>query len=194
MLAGSGCQPEDELGFRVTNIEFDDDATITLTFSEPLADFDGINPNDFRLSVGLTSSYSYTYEGMSATYEYTSYNDLAYFSNDYYYTGLVIFTALTEGSAANEIVLEASQTIAPVCDNLANQIELFEMYFGESPGSRFDAAIFLHYASGEIPIESTSGSVLGDIGADWVLSMEAESSREGFGFTKLSPQLRIPCP
>jgi hypothetical protein len=62
----------------------------------------------------------------------------------------------------------------------------------------YDLAIFLHYAAGaaegDIPIESEAGEPLADIGADWVLNVEDYVEREGFGFTMLSPQLRIPCP
>jgi hypothetical protein len=196
VLFGAGCQADDEGGFRITNVEFDGDSTIILTFSEPVASIAGIDPNDFRLSHASTSSYTYTYGGMSMTSAYTSYRDVSFDLGGYYYynTERFILMEVVQGSAANQIVLRASESLMPACDEINEDLAEFELY-GQmyNPGARFDTALFLHYASGDVPIESQAGGLLGDIGADWVRSDDLSIGREGFGFTQLAPQLRIPC-
>jgi hypothetical protein len=195
VVLGSGCQTDDdELGFRVTKIEFDQDSRITVTFSEPIADFGGIDPNDFRLSFGTTVSATLTYQGMTANYTFTSYEDISYHLDGYsYYPMPFTFVSVTRGPAANQIVLDTSESLAPACDSLAETRQGFEMYAEYYESSRFDLAIFLHYASGEIPIESESGSPFEDVGAPWVLGQDLSFERDGFGFTMLIPPLRIPC-
>lgn len=195
LIAGSACQADDG-PFRITKVEFDNDSTITLTFSEPIAPVDGVNPDDFRLSFAVTSAFSYVYEGLSYHYEYTSYNDVAYVIGDYYSFQPFAFMSVTRGAAANQLVLRSVDALGPeACDTLDNVFEWFETYAAYySDDTRFDAALFLHYAGGDVPIESEAGGVLADIGADWVTSQDINRSREGFGFTALAPQLRIPCP
>lgn len=196
LLGGSACKVDGEGGFAITSVRFDE-ATLTLTFSQPLADLDGVDPNDFRISMAQTASITYTYEGVTQTYQYTSYMDLADVVGYYtgYYSDRLNFLSLTPGSADNELVLEAGTSLAPACDQIASTLEFFEMYAAMYyDDARFDVALFLHYAAGEVPLESTSGSVLADIGPHWVLNPDSYFSRMGFGFTMLSPQLRIPCP
>ena len=195
LLGGSACKVDGD-GFAISSARIDE-ATLTLTFSQPLADLEGVDPNDFRISFAQTVSVTYTYEGVTETYEYTNYIDLVNFVGyeTGYYGYRLNFLSLVPGSAANQLVLEAGTSIAPACDAVADTRQFFEMYAAMYyDDARFDVTMFLHYAGGEIPIESTSGSVLADIGPDWVLSEESYVGREGFGFTNLSPQLRIPCP
>jgi hypothetical protein len=196
LLLATACQTDDgEDGFRITNVEFDGDSTLTLTFSEPVGAVDGVDPNDFRLNFAMSQRTSYTYEGMTSTYVYTSYNDLNYIVDPDYYAPDVQFSFMdvAPGSAANQIVLRSTDPITPACD-LLNEISAdFEMYSEQYGGLEFDIAMFLHYAGGEIPVESESGSPLGDIGPNWVLNDEWYVAREAFGFSQLAPQLRIPC-
>jgi hypothetical protein len=70
----------------------------------------------------------------------------------------------------------------------------YEQYEAEYPNLKRDIAIFLHYAAGDIPLESEDDATLVDIGRDWVLTDENYLTRPGFGFNRLSPQIRIPCP
>lgn len=195
LALGAGCQA-DEDGVRITNVAFDGDSTITLTFSEPLADFDEVDPNAFRLSWGHTVRYTQTYENappyVNSATSYYDLNTIFYYG---YYLGPLTFTSLTAGPSANQIALRTAKSIGPeACDTLAQSIAEAQMYAVGYPGRDFEFAIFLHYAGGDIPIESETGSVLGDIGADWVRNDEWSVSFPGYGFADLSPQLRIPCP
>jgi hypothetical protein len=192
LLAGTSCQVDGDDTFRITRVDFDGDATITLTFSDGIIDVGQVNPNDFRLSVARTYSINYTYEGVTYDYEGTTYLDVAYVLGDYY-TQRFTFAELTRGGA-NQIVLTGVDSFGAACDEINEQLEQFEMYAQYyDPSAKFDAALFLHYASGDVPIESEAGSQLGDIGPDWVLNASSYFNREGFGFTGLAPQLRIPC-
>jgi hypothetical protein len=197
VFAGAGCEPErsDDVGFHVARIGFDDHSTITLTFSHPVAEFAGINPNQFRLSLAETVTASYVQDGVTETFTYTAYLDLATISDSYYLQRFT-FKSIEPGPSANQILL---RTLEPLgsdgCAWLDETTQLFELYASYAGVTvRFDHAIFLHYAAGEVPITDVAGRALPDIGADWVLDASNYAARDDFGFTMLSPQLRIPCP
>ena len=196
-LAALGCGPGDvDQGFRVTDIAFDGDRTLTLTFSQPLANADSIDPNDFRISFARTFATTYTDPETGETYneQYTGYGDLAFFTDYYQSPPRFSFAAATRGASDNQLVLEAAAAgIAAVCMYVAYYQDYFEQY--EPPGvASFDIGLFVHHAAGDIPLESEGGAVLADIGADWVLTDEAYLSRNSYGFDPLVKQLRIPCP
>jgi hypothetical protein len=185
-----------ETGFRITGVAFDNDSTITLTFSRPVGDLGGVDPNNFRLSLGQAVLVTYTYEGVTETYAGTTYADIATLDYDYYSSDRFSFMSIERGAAADQIILRTTDPLGPEsCESLDYIRSQFEMY-SSYPGvmAQFDLAVFLHYAAGDIPIESEAGVPLADIGADWVLSPDDYLERESFGFTMLSPQLRIPCP
>lgn len=197
VFAGSGCGPHDidDIGFRIAHVACDDDSTLRLTFSHPVADLGSLNPNQFRLSLAETVTASYVYDGVTQTFTYTTYLDLATLG-DSYYTHRFMFKAIERGSTPEQIILRTLDPLVPDgCAWLDEVTELFEMY-ASYPGFtvRFDHAIFLHYAAGEVPIADVAGSELPDIGADWVLNASNYATREDFGFRMLSPKLRIPCP
>ena len=188
-----GCGPGGvEVGFRVTNVAFDGEGTLTLTFSQPVANASAIDPNDFRLSVGRTFSYSApeTGEGQSNSF----YNDIDWLNYDYYEPpGRFAFASASAGSAANQLLLEdAEGLIAQACTYVSYYLDYYAQY--QPPYVRRDIGIFLHYASGDIPLESESGEALADIGPDWVLTEDLSMVRDTYGFIHLDPQLRIPCP
>jgi hypothetical protein len=197
VFAGTGCDGVDEgdAGFHIARVAVDDSSTIRLTFSHPVAEFGSINPNQFRLSLAETVTASYVYHGVTKTFTYTTYLDLATII-DSYYTHRFTFKSIELGASPNQILL---RTLEPLgsdgCTWLDETTELFELY-ASYPGvtARFDHAIFLHYAAGEVPITDMDGRALSDIGADWVLNASNYALRDDFGFTMLNPQLRIPCP
>jgi hypothetical protein len=186
-----------DTGFRITNVAFDNDSTITLTFSQSVGELGTVDPNDFRLSMAQSIHATYTYGGVTETYDYTSYRDLAGVIYNYNsYGAQFTFMMIEPGAAANQIVLRTASPLGPTaCTWLEYVREEYEM-FSSYPGitAIFEFEMFLHYAAGDVPIESESGEPLADIGRDWVLDDEDYYEREGFGFTRLSPQLRIPCP
>jgi hypothetical protein len=187
-----------DTGFRITGVAFDNDSTITLTFSQPVADLADVDPNNFRLSMGQTLSVTYSYGGITETYQYTSYRDLATVVYNYNYYGgyRFSFMSIERGASANQVILRTTDALGPTsCEFIDYATAQFEMYADYyDPNAQFDLAMFLHYAAGDIPVESESGVPLTDIGAAWVLTSDTFSDRQGFGFTMLSPQLRIPCP
>jgi hypothetical protein len=195
LALGTSCQTDDDGddSFRITAIDFDGESTITLTFSQSLADLGDVDPNSFRLSFAVTYQFTYTYDGTTYVEETTNYFDLGEFvSDDYYDFVPVTVTSLTPGSSANRIILETSHVWgAAACESLAYIEAMMEMY--PETEIRSDVGMFLHYAGGEVPIESASGSMLADIGAEWVLSSENGLGVYEYGFANLHPQLRIPC-
>lgn len=187
-----------DTSFRITSVAFDNDSTITLTFSQPVADVSSVDPNNFRLSMGQSLFVTFLYNGVTESYMYTSYRDLASVAYSYNYYGGYRFSLMSiePGASANQVILRTTSPLGPAsCDFIDYATAQFEMYssYYDATG-QFDLAMFLHYAAGDIPIESQAGEPLADIGADWVLDNEDFYSRDGFGFTMLSPQLRIPCP
>jgi hypothetical protein len=194
----AGCDHEVDLaqdGFHIDRVACDDDSTIRLTFSHPVAEFGSINPNQFRLSLAQTVTASHVHDGVTQTLTYTAYLDLATIV-DSYYTHRFTFKSIEPGASPDEVLLRTLDPLVPdACAWLDETAELLEAY-ASLPGVavRFDHAIFLHYASGEVPISDAAGRTLPDIGADWVLNANNYAVRDDFGFTRLDPQLRIPCP
>jgi hypothetical protein len=186
-----------ETSFGITNVAFDNESTITLTFSQAVGDVGAVDPNDFRLSFAQTMRATTSYNGVTEIYEYTSYHDLGTFVYDYSTYGQPFSFTLIEAGAANQLVLRTTVALGPdACEfleNTRNQLEYYATYY-PTGNVAYDVAIFLHYAASNIPIESEAGEPLADIGRDWVLNGEEYVERESFGFTMLSPQLRIPCP
>src|SRR5690606_33867677 len=98
--------------------------------------------------------------------------DLSYMlGGGYYGPEPFTFMSLAEGATADRIVLRTSAALGDACDTARQVREQFEMY-AEYYGAdaRIDVALFLHYASGDVPIESEAGEPLADVGADWVTS------------------------
>lgn len=188
-------QPEP--GFHITNVAFEDDSTITVTFSQPVGELGAVDPNDFRLSMAQTQRATTNYNGVTELYEHTSYRDLRFTANDYDTYNQPFGFMLIEPGAANQLVLRTTAPLRPdACEHLETTRSMLEYYVEIYPTGNvaYDLAIFLHYSAGDIPIESEAGEPLADIGPDWVLNAEDYVERDSYGFTMLSPQLRIPCP
>lgn len=197
VLGGSGCEPADEVedGFHIAHVGFEDDSTIRLTFSQPIATFGSINPNQFRLSLAQTVTASYVYNGGTETFTYTTYLDVSTLLDDDY-AQRFLFKSIEPGAANDEIILRTSKPLrSKGCAWFEETEELFELYASHPDFiARFDHAIFLHYAAAEIPIADVTGRELPDIGGDWVRSAANYAAHDDFGFRRLDPQLRIPCP
>jgi hypothetical protein len=191
-----GCGPGAvDSGFRITAIAFDGDTTLTLSFSQPVANGNAIDANDFRISVGRTysSTYSDPESGQTETIAYTVYSDIAWVTDYDYYGGTENFAFASAASSADQLQLvDPDGIIADVCMFVAAYQMYYEQY--QYPGVSREIDLFLHYASGDIPLESEDGELLADVGRDWVLHEGATLGREGYGFIHLAPKLRIPCP
>lgn len=196
-LLGCGPGGVDTEVFRIASVAYDNEDTLTLTFTRPIANADEIDPNDFRISLGR--SYQFTYMGPSdtvpTTYTSTYYLDLYAYTGMYNYNDQRFSFKSASLGAPDQLVLEMT---SPLGTYVCEQIEYYEnqvaMYLAEYPGSQFEMAMFVHYAGQDIPLLGDNGEALPDIGPDWVLSDLSYLSNEIFGFTKLNPKLEIPCP
>jgi hypothetical protein len=134
---------------------------LRLQLSEPVAPTDGVDPNDFRLSMAMT--YAYKFDA------YAYYYDLGEFGD----SGVILsFLAIrTPSPEADTLELELDQFIDPAyCAEL--QREVAEM---QGPGIRADGGIFLHYAPGERPITDNDGNHMAALAAEWVLLRREDS-------------------
>lgn len=180
-------------GFQLIDAEFgpvaaDAFSILTLTFSDPVAPIDGVAPTDFRISAGV--SFSYTDNGelveQSAYYEPASWSG--------YYEPIEM-TAIANGPGENQISITFAPTIGyGICTRLANQIA------SSSPDFPIEGGMFPHYAPGTTPVTNTEGVPLAAIGPDWVLNGPDQPYYYGYelfieqaGFPNLIPQIPIPC-
>lgn len=197
-VAGSsllGCGPGGDEPFRITSVSFDGESRVVLTFSEPIVNAVGIDPNDFRISASNTFRVTYTdpYDGTTYTEQGSYYSDIRAFVGDYTRFRML---SVSLGTSDNQLVLEGESGFRTiVCNQLAYYESLIEMYLDYAgPDGVFELGMFLHYAAGDIPVQSESGETIADIGRDWVLSNELYLEVGTFGFPNLSPRLQLPCP
>ena len=187
-----GCEHDDpDDSFRITGVSFDGASTITLTFSQPVANAGEIDPNDFRISVGLTYRTIYAGPDGNVTGERARYADLGYYVGNTTRLGWASFSS----GADDQLTLQAELAFATVCDDIADYVATREMYQTDYYDPMLEMGMFVHYAAGDIPIRSDEGETLTDIGPDWVLSDEGYMLVfDALGFPNLNPKLEIPCP
>jgi hypothetical protein len=126
---------------------------LRLYLSEPVMPTDGIDPNDFRLSVAM----SYAYR----LYAYAYYYDLGELGEN----GEMLGIRSLE-NAGTTLELELDQFVDPAyCMEFEQELQSMR---GE-PGIRADGGIFLHYAPGERPIVDDDGDAMSAIAGEWVL-------------------------
>lgn len=129
---------------------------LRLTFSEPIAPVAGIDPNDFRLSVGMAKSYR--------TYAYAYYYDLADASDsDLPFLELRDMTLVDP--RVLELHLEPDFDLA-VCHELLDELAMMT----SEPGIQVRGGVFLHYLPSRAAIEDLEGNPLAAMGSDWLLA------------------------
>jgi hypothetical protein len=130
---------------------------LQLQFSEPLAPVDGVDPNDFRLSMAM----AYAYPG----YAYAYYYDLGeLFGDGDEDTGLMTITALVGEGDTLELSIHP-----PIEFDYCREIEREMLEARAEPGGRLDGGLYLHYSPGERPITDTQGDELRPAAGEWVL-------------------------
>jgi hypothetical protein len=129
---------------------------LRLTFSEPLAPLDAVDPNDFRLSVGMAKSYR--------TYAYAYYYDLADAVD-----GELPFLELRDMTMVDprvlELHLEPDFDLA-VCHELLAELAMMT----SEPGIQVRGGVSLHYLPSKAAIEDLDGNPLAPMGSDWLLA------------------------
>jgi hypothetical protein len=127
---------------------------LRLRFSEPLAGIDGVDPNDFRLSVGMAKSYKF--------YSYAYYLDPGdVVDGDH---GLLRLSGMTSQADTLDLHLEPDFDLAYCHELMAGMIEM-----QNEPGIKAEGGLFLHYSPGDRAITDEAGNELAGIGPEWVL-------------------------
>lgn len=166
----------DRLPPQVLRAEMVGEGILRIHFSEPLGALDGFDPNDFRISVlNIHESYGYDYYARygnnynynapeEISYTYANYEDLGYS----YYGDVLRFGEWQVHDG--ELTLLFTPPLGPdVCRMIS--------YGNYGPG--YSSGLFLHYASGSIPVRDQSGYPLANIGADWVQRARSGRADEG---------------
>jgi len=199
---------------QLLNVAFLDNLTLELTFSEPMASVDAIDPTLFRLSmaIGITDQY---YEDGARTF----YQDVGYFAadpycediycneicDDYYYgtTGYG-----DSGRYCYEYCYDYCPTSPLLAFNLRNDLYdptkvLLQLdrgitsetcEFSEQLPPDITAGLYLHYTDDRPPIPTdTQGQGLFPISEDWALTPDNFLEIEGL-YPNLGDTQPIPCP
>jgi hypothetical protein len=125
---------------------------LRLHLSEPVAPTDGVDPNDFRLSLAMAYAYK--------LYAYAYYYDPGELGD----TGELLSMRSLQANGAT-LELELDQFIDPAyCAEFQAELE-----GAQEPGIRVDGGLFLHYAPGERAITDNDGNEMRAIAAEWVL-------------------------
>jgi hypothetical protein len=126
---------------------------LRLHLSEPVTPTEGVDPNDFRLSIAMAYAYKF--------YAYAYYYDPGELGE----TGELLSMRSLQAEGA-ELELELSQFVDPAyCAEFEREI----MDMQGEPGVRADGGLFLHYAPGERGITDSDGNHMAAIAAEWVL-------------------------
>ncbi len=168
--------------FQLIEAAVEAQTTLILTFNEAVGPVDGVDPSDFRISMALTSSYSY----MGMQYDYSYYADPNTFFDEYAMP--IGMMAIANGPNPDQISL----TLAPGF-NVDACAQLAGLLAEAPPEYMADGHFFPHYAPGDIPLTSEGGVELAAIGPDWVLEIENYANADGYGWPNLDPQVPIPC-
>jgi hypothetical protein len=162
-------------------------AFVLLRFSEPIAPPDGVDPTDFRLSLG--SSTAFYYQG-DLEWAFSSYYDPGYYDQPAMKLAAV---SIGPGEMPTDLVLRfESPLVSYVCEYIAEVNVELEM---ANPMPEFEGRIGLypHYSPGATPVRSADGEALQPIGPEWVELDFYSMYSDVFGFPKLSPQIPLDC-
>lgn len=125
---------------------------LRLQLSEPVTPTEGVDPNDFRLSMAMAYAYKF--------YAYAYYYDLGELGE----TGELLSMRSLQAHG-DTLELELDQFIDPAyCAELERERKDMQ-----EPGIRADTGVFLHYAPGERGITDSEGNPMAAIAAEWVL-------------------------
>ena len=172
---GSQPRPKNYGPPMVVRAELSGPTVLRLHFSEPLAPLEGFDPQDFRISLGSryvnTRSYgygAYKYGGANKNYGAVGYMFAYYYDVGYQFHGQ---TQQITGFKLDEQQLDLFLAVA-IDSEFCRGLEYDTRY--SPPGVHYDNGLFLHYASGSIPIRDEDGAAMPNFGAAWVQAGRAE--------------------
>src|SRR5690606_15396639 len=140
---------------------------LQLTFSEPLASTEGVNPRQFRLSRAYSSIQDYRGDGYASGYYY----DLG---GQDTYEPPIVFIEIEQYEDRPEVIALALNLPVPVdlCETLLQaKADLDTQAADPNVGRRGQVGVFLHYTTrGSEGVRDRVNNPLADIGADWALN------------------------
>lgn len=202
--------PPADLPPALLTVKLLDPSTLQLSFTEPVAPVDTVNPKRFRLSVA--QGYAGSYGGQPSTFIVDAhyYNFEVYCPPEpppcyyeppynYYYcyygpgcyyepSAPILATGIAplDGDPTSIVVTLG----VPIRPSLCQTIESIN----NSGGDNFSAVLHLHYAAGGLSqITDLSGQALPSLGDTWVKHDGSYYVYEGPPFANFNPFLPIPC-
>jgi hypothetical protein len=179
---------------------FLDNLTLSLTFSEPLAPPQSVDPRQFRLSTAYAPKGNYYYQyntyyqevgnwnGACDEYCYEYCYDTGCYEQcwDYCQPGPPVRVAVVSQPAERPdmLVLSLDNGIGSgVCSQLENFPE------------QWSKGLFIHYTpAGNAPVTDIAGELLGDIAEHWALQPDRQWAYNQGTFPFMEPVIPIPCP
>jgi hypothetical protein len=185
----------------LVGVEFLDPQILRLTFTEPIAPVDQVNPKRFRLSVGRF--YTNDYYG---NYQRTVYNDPENYNHeqycnevcyDYYNCYYQCYYGPTLSLDALDVLPDAynpAQVVLLLEQSVTNNLCNFINAISGDPSR--PAGLLLHYADGGASqITDLAGIPLLGFGETWVKESDQTFLYvDDLQFPELNPFLPIPCP
>lgn len=136
---------------QVARAELVGGSRVRIHFSEAIVASEGFDPNDFRIS------YLRLHLNQQSAYSVAYYYDVGYLN---YGSPAVASQARVRD---DKLEIDFAPEISPW---FCQQLEYNYSY--DAPGTKTDAALFLHYAAGSIPIRDEDGNSMISFGAQWV--------------------------
>lgn len=139
---------------------------VQLTFSEPLASVEGVNPRQFRLSRAYSATDS-GYRNYASGYYY----DIA--GTDVYEQPLVVIELELYDDQPEVLALSLNRPVpVEICDEIQQRRADLQVAATDPANThQGQIGLFLHYTSrGSIGVRDKVNNPLADVGADWALN------------------------
>lgn len=183
-------------------VEFLDPQILRLTFTEPIAAVDDVNPLRFRMSVGIYQP-QYYYSYARTSYVNPNQWNSERVCGEKCYEGPYDYYCYYQCYYGDILPIEAQDVLADAYDPasvvlllkhpIMPQVCLVSNNLGGPEGTR--GGLLLHYAAGgAAQITDFAGIPLASIGAEWVKSDSDYYTRQNVNFPDMNPFLPIPCP
>lgn len=176
-----------------------DNLTLQLSFSEPLAPPNSVDPQQFRLSIAYAPKGGYYYQYNTYYQEVGNWNgDCEEYCYEYCYD-----TGCNE--QCWEYCQPGPQLRVAAFEQLYDRPDLLLLFFDNGIGSsvctqlenfpsEWTRGLFIHYTpEGSAPITDNSGELLADIAEHWALQPNRQWAYNQGTFPFMEPVIPIPC-